>query len=193
VLRATFLFALVTFAVLVLTGAIEVKVNMNRLMALPREGARLVEDGSFLEQGRVYGTKIKRSLEQSFVKDDHRRAEMALLYVKSDIARVNELLEKYPDQPSKVLPQLGLLTESVKRLQNFKDEQPNSWLAADTQKVLAEAAAVQEKLRAKQKELSESQENFTKATESFEAELGSEGEESATKTPAAPTSMDLKF
>lgn len=112
-LRSSLFFGIVVAVILIATGVLEVKFHPDRLVDIPGRLTTIVQDGDFVERGRAQAVWWKRLAEQRLVGDDARRLELAWLYVKTDAERLKTMLEKYQDQPEKLLPQASLLVKSL--------------------------------------------------------------------------------
>jgi len=162
---------------LLLTGIVELKVNKEKFFILPDITSSVLREKSAYEQGRSYAVSLKRRAEQLVVQNKEKRLVLALLYVKSDAARLEELIEKNADsqQAAILLPQAELLISSIDRVRRTAEKAPVAVIADLKQDSEESFANAQEALRHLQEvhdDYEEIGEEFTRLTESLEDKIG---------------------
>ena len=107
------LIAVIALAVAgILTGVIEVKINSQKLGAVPTTISQAIGSGNLLSQGEYYGTTWFRKAELAIANTDEKKFELNKKYVERDTEKLKEALDgkKAPDT---IILRSKLLNESV--------------------------------------------------------------------------------
>lgn len=121
VIKFLVLAAGVVAAFLIWTGAIEVKLNNDKLASAPLAAKQMATDKTLYQQAGIFATKYKREFEQYLVKDDDKKLELALEYVKTDSESLSKLINNKAD--AKLLAQEAeLLSASLEKSKGLMDK-----------------------------------------------------------------------
>ena len=168
-------FFIVAFvAVLLLTGIIEVKVQPQKYIDIPSIANSVVKEKTTVEKGRAYMVGAKRKVELFVIRDKEKRLVLSLLYVKTDAARLKELIAKQVTAPA-LLPQAELLVNSIDLVRKNAEKAPVSVVAGMKAESTKSFALAQEALGGLQEQYEQFEiirEEFTRLTESLEKQIG---------------------
>lgn len=160
---------------LVYFGIIEINLN------LPASGASvsgaantIVKEKTTVEKGRAYATGLKRKAELLFIHDREKRLVLALLYVKNDAARLQELISG-KTTPEGLLPQAELLVDSLNRVRTTAEKAPVEVVASlkeESAEAFAAAAEALGNLKEQSEEYESIRDEFNRLTASLEEQIG---------------------
>lgn len=154
----------------------------------------IIKEKTTLEKGRAYLISLKRRGELLFIRDKEKRLVLALLYVKNDASRLQELMAA-GTSPESLLPQAELLVSSLNRVRTAAEKAPVEVVASMKQESAAAFAAAQRalsNLREENEEYETIRDEFNRLTVSLEEQIGAlglpgEAESKNDSTPAEDT------
>ncbi len=159
-------------ASLIIGGVLEVKVHPEELSKTPGRVLALVTRPETVARARATFTDFKRRAEQAVTKDEQKRLQLSLGYVKSDAERLQQLsAEKYANGQI-ILPQAELLDKSVQRLKEQMGKAPIETLLAvknNSRDSLARAEEALKKLQEQRDKYEALKDRLTSVTKSLEA------------------------
>ncbi len=192
-------------AILIVSGVVEVRIHPDRIANVPAALTAATKDQTLVERGRRQLIALKRSGEQLIVRDQAKRLELAILYVKEDAKRLQSLLTAHKDNSRYLLPQAELLLASIEQVRTQAQEAPVK-VVADLKEESREAFTLAYQAYADIKELREEyaalQKEFARLTSSLEEQIGAlttqdkEGSVAGTKEESKqsqPSKIPLKF
>jgi len=157
---------------LIISGIVEVRINKEKLFSLPDITSSVVREKASYEQGRAYAVGLKRRAEQLVVQNKEKRLVLALLYVKSDAARLQELIDKNQDSQKAtiLLPQSELLIASIGLVRRTAEKAPTSVVAdlkQESEESFTQAKEALQNLQALHEEYEEIGEEFDRLNKSL--------------------------
>lgn len=107
-----------------LGGVIDVQFHPERLKDTPARVLALGQGVAVPENLRTQAITFKRQAEQAVLKDDHRRYQIALTYIKEDTERLSRLAQAKDSDSEKLAAQTRLLSQSLEGLQALSEKIP---------------------------------------------------------------------
>lgn len=169
------------------TGAIEVKINSEKLSAIPAIVQDFITSKDLLAQGEYYITSWKRKAEVAMANSDDKKFDLYVKYVEIDTEKLQKALDSNA-APGSVIVRTKLLNESVdlakKGVEDISEEAiastRDSWL-----KTLADANTQLQRLSALAGEYKQYQEQLE--------DLAPNPAEAPSPSPEATPEIPLKF
>lgn len=159
---------------LIATGVIEVKLHPKKITDIPRQATSLIKNKSAFEKARAYLVGLKRRGEQFIIQDKEKRLELALLYVKKDAARLNDLI-KNEQAAASLLPAADTLINSLDQVRVNAEKAPVDVVASlkkDSQQAFTSAQKALGNLKELHEEYETIHEEFTRLTKALEQQIG---------------------
>jgi len=160
---------------LVFTGVIEIKVNPDKLSALPASLLSLSKDKSAFEKGRALMVSLKRRGEQFIITDKAKKLQLALIYVEQDAARLHQLASE-EENATILIPQARSLIKSIELVRSRSEEAPIQSVAelkTESTTAFQDALSALGKLKDIHEQYQEIQQEFSRLTRSLEQNIGS--------------------
>lgn len=154
-------------AALIIGGVLEVRVHPEELSKVPGRVKTFATNPERLGSLKVTFVDLKRSGEQLLTRDETKKLELTLLYVKEDAEQVNESEEPDEDSPAKSLPAAKLLARSLERAETQLKDAPVETLLKMKEKSQESFSAAEEALA----KLQERHEKYEKVREQFASTL----------------------
>lgn len=157
------LIAIIALAIAgVATGVIEVRINSEKLSAVPATISQAIGSGNILSQGEYYVTTWKRKAEIAIANSDDKKFELYMKYVERDTEKLKEALDA-KKSPDAIVLRSKLLNESLdeakKAVEHISDEAiakvRDAWLKAlgNANQELARLSGVAEEYKKFQEEI----------------------------------------
>jgi len=197
---------------LIIGGVLEVQVHPEEISKVPGRVKTFATNPERLGSLKVTFVDLKRSGEQMLTRDDKKKLELTLLYVKQDAEQVNESEEPDEDSPAKALPAAQLLAKSLNRAEAQLESADVETLLAmkeKSQESFSEAEEALSKLQERREKYEEVREQFAstvgtleKSFDNIVAIVGSKNKESAvagakdevsSPSPTPTATIPLKF
>ncbi len=162
----------VLVAVLMVGGVLEVRIHLDRIADVPGALIAFVSKPTTQAKARVLYTNIKRKGEQLIVRDEEKKTKLALLYVKQDSARLQEMVGTAESEA--LLPQAQLLADSMARVKTQLETVSLDTLGAlkdDSREALAAAEETLKQLDHERERYTAVQEKFSSITVAIENSL----------------------
>lgn len=163
-------------------GVIEVNFKPKPLPEIPAVANTLLKEKATFEKTRAYLLGLKRKGEMVVIRDKEKRLVVALLYVKNDAVRLEELIANAASQES-ILPQAKLLVKSLSLVRLNAQKAPVEVVASlkqESSKTFAQAQTALGGLQKQNEEYTQIHQEFSRLTKSLEQQIGELGLE---KTP----------
>lgn len=184
--RLSFIITTILVILLVWTGVLEVRVHPEKLGNVSSTLAGVFSHGDILQTLKVQAIKIKREGELWLIKEDNKKVEVVTKYVKKDSDDLGKILEENKDDPKKILPQVELLSSSIKRLRDLEKSVTDETIKAysgDFADAFSQAQKALDRLKEVQKEQEKLQEKFNEATWLLEDGVKEQPTPEATREP----------
>lgn len=94
-------------------GVLEIKIHPAELRHVPRRVSTFIQNPELLAKVRTTATTVKRWGEQAIARDEEKKLELALLYIKEDVERLRSLQSDESTAPVVVTAQAQQLTHSL--------------------------------------------------------------------------------
>lgn len=191
---SAFLLIIIIIA-LIWFGVLEVKIHPDKLGQLPGTALSFLDRQDLGEQIRVGTIRVKRSLELQFLaREDERKAELALMYLETDTQRLSEIIKDKANTPQLLVPQIQLLTGSIKRVKDLEEQgKLDGHFEAEANKKLTQAQLVLDQLKDAQAKNKSQQEKLDKAVGELEQESGGQKEGENGETVIDDSPIPLRF
>lgn len=181
----------VLVAVLMVGGVLEVRIHLDKIADVPGALIAFVSKPTTQAKARVLFTNIKRKGEQLIVRDEEKKTKLALLYVKQDSAKLQEMVGTA--EPEALLPQAQLLADSMARVKTQLDAVSLDTLGAlkdESREALGAAEETLKQLDRERERYTAVQERFSSITVAIENSLSQlkstqPGSPSPTPTPGS--------
>lgn len=168
------LLLIASIAALVIGGVVEFKVHPDRIGQLPATLMGYVQEPSNLAGWGMTFTNLKRQGEQLFVRDEEKRFELSLGYVKTDAEALQEHIKDTGEHGEQALARAQLLAKSMSRVEEQLNDVPVDVLTKfkDTTResfTLAESSL--KSLKEKREAYAALEQRFGTVTEALEEQL----------------------
>lgn len=169
------------------TGVIEVKINSEKLSAIPAIVQDFITSKDLLAQGEYYITSWKRKAEVAMANSDDKKFDLYVAYVQTDTEKLKDAFDKNA-APGSIIVRTKLLNESValakEGVENISEEAIASTRDAWV-KTLADANTQLQRLSALAGEYKQYQEQLE--------DLAPSPAEAPSPSPEATPEIPLKF
>lgn len=176
--------------VLVVGDVVQVSFDLGKITELPGRLRDVATHPTRSAPARAQLLHLRRSGEQLAIRDEGRKLELAVVYVKTDSERLHQLLKDEATNPSVILTQLELVNKSLIRLEKQltgASEEARRKVAGALTETLPLVGSVIEKLRVAEERLA-SQSRIRSLTEGVETKLEAVTEKKEiTKEVSSPT------
>ncbi len=141
-IRMLQILAFLGLIILIIGGVVEVKVHPDQLSNVPGQVVKIATDKILQQSIKAKLIALKRDSEQWLIKDEDKRIELAIAYIKIDTENLNRLIAENEDNAKIVVPQAELLLSSIERTAKLAssasvDKLPHVSQAAKTTVTLA--------------------------------------------------------
>lgn len=170
-----FVLVLVIIVGLIWSGIVEINVNKPaQYTSFSSATNTIVKEKATYEQGRAYTVGLKRRVESFVVRDKEKRLVLSLLYVRTDAARLQKLIDS-GNSPAALLPQAQLLVSSIDQVRANAEKAPVKVVARmrkDSAQTFAAAQQALSGLQEQREEYNSIHKEFSRLTGSLEQQIG---------------------
>jgi len=134
----------------------------------------IVKEKATYEKGRTYTVGLKRKAESLVVRNKEKRLVLSLLYVRTDAARLQKLIDN-GSSPATLLPQAQLLISSIEQVRTNAEKAPVKVVARmkkDSAQTFTAAQQALGGLQEQREEFDTIHDEFSRLTGSLEQQIG---------------------
>lgn len=174
---------------LIWTGILEVNFNFSpgEVSDVPGVANTIVKEKTTYEKGRAYVIGLKRRGELFVVRNREKRLVLALLYVKNDSARLEELIDSGTSAEG-LLPQTELLISSLNQVRTNAQKAPVEVVASlkkESAAAFSDAQYSLGRLQEQHQDYEKIQDEFERLTRALERQIGELGLEERSEEEVA--------